>query len=104
MKKTFKLFKSDKKDKKYMVINENGKKIHFGAKNFNDYIIYNTIDKYIANKKKRAYISRHIVNENWKDINSPGFWSRFILWGKPTLLQSIKSTEKRFNIKIINYI
>lgn len=98
----FKLYKSNKPDKKYMVVTESGKHIHFGAKGNKDYIYYNTIDKQLALKKKKAYIARHKVNENWFDSNTAGFWSKWILWYKPTLLQSIKSTEKKFKIKIIN--
>ena len=51
---------------------------------------------------KNAYISRHRVNENWNKsgIKTAGFWSKHILWNKPTIQQSIKDTEKRFNIKI----
>ena len=99
--KIFKLYKSSKQDKKYMIVTET-KKIHFGANGYNDYIIYNKINKNTAYQKKRNYIKRHNINENWTDYNTSGFWSRWLLWNKPTLHDSITSTEKRFNIKIIN--
>jgi hypothetical protein len=31
-----------------------------------------------------------------------GFWSKNILWNKPTLKASIRNAEKKFNIKIKN--
>ena len=54
--------------------------------------------------KRQNYIARHRVRENWNKsgIHTAGFWSRWILWNKPTLQESINDVEKRFNIKIIN--
>lgn len=83
-----------------MIITPNNKKIHFGAKGYKDFIIYNTIDKQLALKKKHNYINRHKINEDWNNKNSPGFWSKWLLWYKPTLRQSINATQKKFNIKI----
>jgi hypothetical protein len=50
------------------------------------------------------YENRHKKRENWKKsgIKTAGFWSKWILWNKPSLNRSIKDTEERFNIKIIN--
>jgi hypothetical protein len=39
------------------------------------------------------------MGEDWNNP-SPGFFSRWLLWNKPSLKASIKDTEKRFNIKI----
>lgn len=98
------LKKSSKSDKKYMVIinlsKSNSKKtkktIHFGAKDYSDYT------KHKDPERKQRYITRHKKTENWKKsgIESAGFWSRWILWNKPTFKGSITDTEKRFNIKI----
>ena len=93
------LEKSSRKDKKYMVsyINQDTgrvKTIHFGAKGMSDY----TINK--DDERKQRYIKRH-SGEDWEDPESgAGFWSRWILWNRPTLKASIKDTEKRFGIKI----
>jgi hypothetical protein len=39
--------------------------------------------------------------ENWNDPYTAGFWSRWVLWNKPTITESIKDIQKRFsNIKI----
>jgi len=90
------LKKSNRKDKKYMVLIDN-KKIHFGQKGFTDY----TINK--KPEKKDLYISRHKKreNRNKSGIETAGFWAKHILWNKPTLRESISDTEKKFNINII---
>jgi len=96
----FYLEPSDKKTKKYMVsyINPKTKRvktINFGAKGMSDYTIHK--DK----KRKERYIKRHSgMGEDWNDPFTSGFFSRWLLWHKPSLKGSIKDTEKRFNIKI----
>ena len=74
-----------------MLIDPNDKKIHFGSKNMSDYTIHND------DKRKAAYIARHKKREKWGEIN-PGALSKWILWNKPTIQESIKDFEKRFNI------
>lgn len=41
--------------------------------------------------------------ENWtkSGIDTAGFWSRWVLWNKPTLAASVADTEHRFGIDII---
>jgi hypothetical protein len=92
--------KSDKKDKKYLAITPDNKKIYFGAAGYGDFIQYSKENKKKALEKRAAYIKRHQVNEDWTDLNKPGTWSRYILWGEPTLSNSIKQMEKLFKIKI----
>jgi len=93
------LKKSTRSDKKYMVIihlDKSKKTVHFGAKDYSDYT------KHKDPERKERYITRHKKTENWNKsgIKSAGFWSRWILWNKPTFKGSITDTEKRFNIKI----
>jgi len=90
------LKKSNKPNKKYMVIIDDKKTIHFGSKGMSDYTIHK--DK----ERKNRYIDRHKKRENWtkSGIKSAGFWSKHISWNKPSLRESIRDTEKRFNIKI----
>lgn len=100
---SFFLGKSTRENKKWMIIIKYKKynelktcTVHFGAKGYEDY----TIHKDIIRKKR--YINRHEKRENWTfdGICTPGFWSRWLLWNKPTLIDSIKDIEKQFNIKI----
>lgn len=88
-------FKSPKKTKKYRVIVE-GVNIDFGAEGYSDYT------KHKDKERMKRYLLRHKKNENWgkTGIKTAGFWSRWILWNKPTLMQSIKNIERKFKIKI----
>jgi hypothetical protein len=90
------LTRSPKITKKYLIITPDNKHIHFGAKGYNDYLITND------NQKKELYIKRHKSRENWtkSGINTAGFWAKHILWNKKTLLESIKSIEQKYLIKI----
>ena len=97
----YKLEKSTRSDKKYMVTTPSGKKIHFGASGYEDYTIHKD------NFRKDRYISRHQSNEDWtlNGIDTAGFWSRWILWNLPTIEESITNVERQFGIKITyNYI
>ena len=89
------LQKSSSPKKKFMVRIDN-KTVHFGAKNYSDYTIHK--DK----KRMHRYENRHRSRENWKKsgIKKAGFWSKWILWNKPSFLKSIKDAERRFKIKI----
>jgi hypothetical protein len=96
---TFILKKSDLLQKKFSVTDiSTGKTIYFGAKGYGDYTL--SKDKV----KKANYIARHAPREVWgkSGIDTAGFWSRWILWNEPTIEQSVRDTEKKFNIKIVN--
>jgi len=99
-------FKEEKdKTHKYQVIlldMTTGKKhlVRFGAHGMNDYTIYSKNDDPEKERHKRNYLNRHRKNEDWNDIKSAGFWSRWILWNKPTVEESLKSTIKKFKIKL----
>lgn len=90
------LQKSSNPTKKFM-ITINGKTVHFGAEGYSDY----TQNK--DPKRKKLYKIRHQLRENWtkSGIYHSGFWSRWILWSKETLQESITYIYKKFNIKII---
>ena len=90
----FILKKSDKPNKKFMVIHEN-KKIYFGDSKYQDYTQHND------DKRKSMYILRHKKNEDWNDKNTSGFWARWILWEKKTIDEAIKDLRKK-NVYIID--
>lgn len=98
MSKTFRLQKSKSKLKKYTITSSAGTgSVSFGAKGYQDY----TMHKDPARKER--YIARHAARENWSSTgtNTAGFWSRWLLWNKPTLDASIKDVEQRFGVKIL---
>ena len=97
---TIELSKSDKSDKKYKVKvskNNSVKTIHFGAKGMSDYT------KNKDPKRKENYTTRHAKREDWgkSGLETAGFWSKNLLWNKPSITDSIKDIEKRFNVNII---
>ncbi len=53
--------------------------------------------------KKNAYIKRHQIRENHgiSGIETRGFWSRWLLWEKPSITEAIKNMESKFNLDII---
>lgn len=73
------------------------KKISFGAKGYSDYTIHNDP------VRKSNYIKRHSPNEIWDALN-PASFSRFLLWNKPSLSDSIRDFEQKFKVKIINKV
>lgn len=93
----FVLSVSIRKNKKYMIETPSGKKIHFGDSRYQDFT------KHKDMTRKKRYILRHRGRENWtkSGINTPGFWSRWLLWNKPTIQASILDIERRFKIKLI---
>jgi len=90
---------SDKQDKKYkarfvLIDFKNNKiknySIYFGDSKYEDYTLHHD------EKRKSNYIKRHIKNENWNDPLSAGTLSRYILWNKKTIKDSILDYKKRF--------
>jgi hypothetical protein len=77
----------------------NKKIIKFGNSKYEDYTIHKNLDR------KKRYIDRHQKRENWtkSGLATRGFWSRWLLWNKPSIEKSIKDIEKKFNVKIIYY-
>jgi len=99
---TIKLFRSDKPGKKYFIVYINPlsgrfKKTYFGSSGYLDYTIMPE-----DNRRKMLYLLRHSgMNEDYNNIYSPGALSKFLLWNKKTLDDSIEDTNRRFNVNII---
>ena len=91
---TILLTKSPKREKKFRVTfsGEHPRHVDFGQKGYSDY----TIHKDSARMKR--YIGRHAhMGENWGVTGkyTAGFWSRWLLWSKPSLRAAIASVSKR---------
>lgn len=84
---------SNRSDKKYAVI-INGHTINFGAFGYEDYTMHHD------QKRKENYLKRHASTENWNDYMTAGFWSRWLLWNKPTILESIYDIESHYPLII----
>tara|TARA_R110002096_G_scaffold434487_1_gene656192 strand:- start:121 stop:396 length:276 start_codon:yes stop_codon:yes gene_type:complete len=90
-----KVEKSNRKNKRYVALFNDGERIHFGFKGGSTYLDHK--DK----TKRKNYIARHEVLEKkfYNDPRRPATLSRFILWGDATNLnQAIKDYEKKFNV------
>lgn len=86
---------SEKPDKKMKARFYKGDKkvktVHFGQAGASDYTIHGDAER------KERYIERHNNGrENWSDPTSAGALSRYILWNKKTLSESIIAFKKRF--------
>jgi hypothetical protein len=68
------------------------KLVSFGALGYEDYTQHH--DAY----RKKLYLNRHRKRENWKDPRTAGALSRWILWNKPSLEDSIHDYIKRFGM------
>jgi hypothetical protein len=86
-------------DKKLMAvfkINGRNKTVHFGAAGYMDYTLYYEKDPDLAETKKRAYIARHSVREDFENPITAGALSYWILWNLPTIEESIESYKEHF--------
>lgn len=90
--------KSNRKNKKFQA-KMGDKTIHFGDSRYEDY----TINK--DPSRRTLYINRHKKNEDWskKNIFSPAWMSRYILWEKPTIPDAIKNANNMYNDIEINF-
>ncbi len=80
---------------KYDAIIDGKKTVPFGQKGASD------MTQHKSEERKSRYIGRHKKNENWNDPKTAGFYSRWILWNKPTLSESVKDANNKFkNVSI----
>jgi hypothetical protein len=68
------------------------KTTHFGQANASDYIHNKDPER------KALYLQRHKANENWNDPTSAGALSRYVLWNKTSLRDSIKDFKSKFGL------
>lgn len=94
--KLLKVEKSDRKNKEFVAIFSDDKKVHFGTKS-----------NYVLNKKKTPkdrmnYIKRHSENplekKALKDYRSPARLSMDLLWNTRSLDKNIKEYKKKYRV------
>ena len=83
-------YKSDKPEKKFYIITNTGKRVYFGDSRYEDFTTHKD------EVRKKRYIVRHKKNEDFTDINSAPFWSRFYLWEKPTKKEAYENIKKKY--------
>ena len=83
--------KSTRADNQYRV-KVDGRAIHFGANGYGDFTTHKD------ERRKAKHLARHRATEDWlvSGVGSAGFWSRWVLWNKPSLRASVDDVNKRF--------
>ena len=84
---------STREGKRYMV-KLRGKTIHFGSSEHDSYPFH-------KDKERRArYIQRHQKREDWtrSGMTTPGFWAKHVLWGEPTIRESLQAIRRTFKV------
>jgi len=87
-----KITKSPNKGKKLRAHFSDGTHTDFGAAGMSDYT------KHKNSERMKRYLSRHKKRENWRSPKTAGALSRWVLWNKPSLRDSINDYKKRFNL------
>ena len=90
--------RSNKPDKKFDAVIDNKKTVSFGAKGMSDYTIHKDPER------KARYLARHKATEDWtkSGVKTAGFYSRNILWNKPTVQASVNDLNSKYkDIKFI---
>jgi hypothetical protein len=118
-----KIVKSPNTKKKFRAILEDGRTVDFGASGYSDYT------KHKNPSRMRSYVIRHggrvpkrvrlerdpkkihsmmldvtsSDKEDWKmsGIDGAGFWSRWYLWGHPTIEGAKRIITKKFGVSFI---
>jgi hypothetical protein len=75
--------------KKYVATFSSGRRVSFGARGYSDYTMHHD------EERKKRYLKRHSKNENWRNLESAGALSRYILWNKKSLKASIQDYKRR---------
>jgi hypothetical protein len=87
-----KITRSPIKGKKLRAHFSDGTHTDFGGAGMSDYTKHKDSDR------MKRYLSRHRKRENWKSPKTPGALSRWVLWNKPSLRDSIRDYKRRFNL------
>jgi hypothetical protein len=90
------LEKSNRKDKKYVVLLDDGKSYHFGLKNAITYV------EGATKQKRDAFLARHLNNPLEKKlienlVPSPALFSTYLLWNTNDLDENIKILNRMFS-------
>ena len=107
MKDTYYLFRSNRPEKKFVMVMPSHKHLHhFGSSSHRDFTLLNDKSSrfYEPDKVKREKIRQNYINRHKKDPkgeHTPSSMSDLILWNKKSLKGGIKAFEEKFNVKIV---
>jgi len=82
---------------KFVVYFPEGGRVAFGLKGYSDYTIHKDRARMLR------YLTRHGSRENWRrsGAKTAGFWSRWLLWSRPSFRQALSQTQKVLGRRII---
>jgi hypothetical protein len=89
------LIKSPNPVKKWRIVFEDGSHVDFGQRGYSDFT------KHKNPARMRLYLQRHgRMGETWtrKGLETAGFWSRWLLWSKPTIQEAKSLIHKKFGV------
>lgn len=96
------LTKSPNPKKKYRAIFvKNGKHVDFGARGYSDYTMHKD------RMRMKRYLVRHgRMGEDWTPSGkySAGWWSRWLLWSKPSFQAAINDVSRRLRTPIVKRV
>jgi len=96
--------------KKFRAVLPSGKIVRFGQRGYSDYTLHKDPER------MRRYIVRHggVVKrdmlqvrrsskENWsrQGVETPGFWSRWLLWSSPSLSRAAQHTSRVAGMPVV---
>ena len=85
----YKPIQSDKPDKKFYIITSKGKRVYFGASNYQHFT-----EGHMDEKRKQRYLNRHKKKEDWSNPDTSGYWSAKFLWYYPTYKEAYTQIKK----------
>ena len=91
------LTRSTRPGKKLCVVVTDGPRrrtIHFGAAGASDFTLHRDP------ARRERYLTRHRAREDWDDPFTAGFWARHVLWGLPTVAESLAEIRRRYRVTI----
>ena len=90
--------KSSQPDKKFTAVIDNKKQVHFGGIKENGKP-YSDFTQHRDEERKNRYLQRH-KKDHFNNPLYPSFYSTNLLWNKKTLSESIKDTNRKYNVNI----
>ena len=87
---------STRKNKKFMILTDKHKWVHFGDSRYEHYT-----EGHLDENRRDLYQIRHRSSENWRDPDTAGFWSYWFLWRYKTYEEALKHIYRTLKNKNI---
>lgn len=89
--------KSPKVGKKFRAWFPDGRTVDFGATGYSDFTLHKDPER------MRRYVMRHgRGREDWgmSGLYTAGFWSRWLLWSRPSIREAGRYITSRFGVSV----